>query len=353
MNHIKGIGIEIEGAWLKTNPKTGAVQPDGSVSGFSSRSYVLGEVALGPFFSEEADTISSYFANIESVANEYFPDKTNSTCGVHFHFSTKRLADYVKLMRPEFYVKYRKAIEEYAQKTRLSVLTQKRIKGNHLINYRGKNKNYCFDTFAPEQQYTVFKKYDEGRYRQLNFCFAKHGTLECRVFSAKITRKKLIASLRWLFKFINDYLDEDLSEMPNDSTEFCVEDVDPSKEEVVAVSGDSQEIFNPQDEGETEDEEVGVVKAKGKFNFPGGNYFGNVKTSEKYELQPKAAIIDYDDDEEDETQDEINLAQAKPDASQYYIPNAVINGVVSQNYKKVFESHFVSKELNSSWPVKK
>ena len=321
MNHIKGIGIEIEGAWAKTNPKTGAVQHDGSVSGFSSRSYVLGEVALGPFFSEEADTISSYFANIESVVNEYFPDKTNSTCGVHFHFSTKRLADYVKLMRPEFYVKYRKAIEEYAQKTRLSVLTQKRIRGNHLINYRGKNKNYCFDTFAPEQQYTVFKKYDEGRYRQLNFCFAKHGTLECRVFSAKITRKKLIASLRWLFKFINDYLDEDLSEMPNDFTEFCVEDVDPSKEEVVVVSSDSQEIFNPQ--GEVEDEKIEHTQQKRKFNLPGGNCFGDVKNLEKYELQPIAVGID--------DEDEINLAEAKvpiiqyDDAkvSQYYIPNVV------------------------------
>lgn len=161
MQRINLIGIELEGGW---GTEKGAqlsslrlLKHDGSVSG-TGRPH-QGEVASPPMVPKAA----------EEFMRKWYPDSVNQTCGFHIHLSTTSLLDYSRLMSRTFHRHFRKKWKDWGHDVEAPTVFWDRL--------NGKNR-YCQSRFE-NPDYQVAGEGD--RYRQLNFCYGKHKTVEARL----------------------------------------------------------------------------------------------------------------------------------------------------------------------------
>lgn len=188
-NHIKKIGIEVEGGW---NALPAGCGRDGSVNVLG---YQSGEMVSRPM---------SDFNQAVSWMESIYPNATNRTCGLHVHFSFHSLTDYARLMDKAFQDYFLKRMQQWGVENKI-------VNKNFWLRLDGKNQ-YCKRTWAADVQVKQFGK-STYRYAQWNFCHMLHGTAECRVlptFKSSSVAKKAVAAV---VQIVEDYLDGGIAEV--------------------------------------------------------------------------------------------------------------------------------------------
>lgn len=188
---IKAIGVELEGGWQNNPPPD--MHRDGSVT--VDARYV-GEISSEPL---------PDIAAAEAWMRANYPQQVNSSCGLHVHVSTNEL-NYSRLMEPEFAQFFEGRMAEF-----LSQGLANGRPGYDLLRQRFQGLNrYCQKKFIPEQQLFMRDRYGDTathpRYAQLNFCYARHGTLECRMFPCFPSVDDGVAAVKAFYDTVFDYL---------------------------------------------------------------------------------------------------------------------------------------------------
>jgi hypothetical protein len=209
MQHIKKIGIELEGYWHEKPPRA---KEDGSVNatcredcpGYSSfrRSGWRGELASLPILP----------TRWENFMKTKYPDHTDGSCGLHVHMSFNNPADYTRLMFPDFWEFF---LESWQQWATINLNDNCRF----WPRFRGEN-NFCLRQFSPQSQWAD-RSHGGSRYTHLNYCWNQHakqselngrriyenGTLECRLLPMFVKKETAISAIWHLLSIVNTFLD--------------------------------------------------------------------------------------------------------------------------------------------------
>lgn len=192
-NRIKQIGLELEGGWT-LRAGLGEIHRDGSVTGIPTDRYTVGEISSPPISTLEA---------AEKWLHDNYPQMVNSSCGFHVHVSLPSL-HYSRLMNEGFNNCFLSAMEDFWSRFRAEP-------GFDQFRTRLDGQNqYCQKNFRPEQQLWRTEHYGDHRvlprYSQLNFCYGRHGTMECRLFPCFSLVQHSVEGLRAFINCINSYL---------------------------------------------------------------------------------------------------------------------------------------------------
>jgi len=195
---IKQIGLEVEGGWRSQPPD---LHHDGSVRGLPA-DMVVGELSSSPI---------TGLANAEAWLRERYPHATNESCGFHVHLSFNEL-NYSRLMDEDFNNFFLAEMERFWLENRSKP-------GFDLFRFRLDGQNqYCQKIFRPELQLWRQEAYgDRGthpRYSQLNFCYGRHGTMECRLFPCFSDVADSVEALRVFHNCCETYLQRCQPEKP-------------------------------------------------------------------------------------------------------------------------------------------
>ena len=102
---------------------------------------------------------------------EYWPHKSNETCGMHVHISLTSNLNYSRLTSPRFNEYFLSEMFKWGHEINLGP--------RHRFWPRLEGRNtYCRKHWEPIGQML----HGDCRYTQLNFCYLQHGTVECRLF---------------------------------------------------------------------------------------------------------------------------------------------------------------------------
>ena len=200
---IKAVGVELEGGWDRLPPAE--MHRDGSVTVDAP---IVGEISSPPI---------PDFSAVEEWVRANYPHRVNSSCGLHVHVSTNEL-NYGRLMEPEFAQFFEGRMAEF-----LSQGLADNRPGFDLLRQRFQGLNrYCQKKFIPEQQLFMTDRYGDvnthPRYAQLNFCYIRHGTLECRLFPCFPNVDDGVAAVKAFYDTVFDYLGQFKSTKDEPST---------------------------------------------------------------------------------------------------------------------------------------
>lgn len=161
-----------------------------------------GEIPLGPQPVEEKG--KKYLETVEKTLKIHWPQHVNETCGMHVHMSFLRALNYQRIMKPEYPATVRAYFNEWAKAQGLS-------KGHYFWpRLRGESR-YCQHKFhADAQAMRINKDHDhsaEGhRYTDINYCFLRNGTVECRLLPMFETFDLSMSAIRELLRVTNAFL---------------------------------------------------------------------------------------------------------------------------------------------------
>lgn len=197
MRFVNYVGVELEGAWdgdpsdgtpvsLKGEKMGSLIGVDVSVSGFDKPHF--GEAASPPLPLQE----------LLEWMGKHYPTAVNESCGFHVHVSFKNILSYSRLMEDAFWTFF------LAEATKFGKGMKWGAKHPFWARLNGKNR-FSMDRFNPEAQVTQKTKVDSRR-THLNFCFAQHGTLECRLFPAFADPQEATRAVEWLTSTYESYL---------------------------------------------------------------------------------------------------------------------------------------------------
>lgn len=202
LKYINLIGVELEGGWSSSNGRT--IVPDGSVRVMSAP--YKGEVQSKP----------STLENLEGFVFQHAPPFIDNSCGLHVHVSFKdKVGSFLALMDDSFWQLFQKRMFEWGKKEKLPE--------NHQFwsRLRGDNR-FCKKMFQPSNQINLMQK-SETRYTQLNYCYAMHGTIECRLFPAFSEPAKIMSAVYALVSCYEEFLDIHLSKITKEFTDIIYE----------------------------------------------------------------------------------------------------------------------------------
>src|ERR1019366_2939398 len=132
-NEIKNLGIEIEGAWDDCSRVVPWLKDDGSVrvEGYTSvgqdvsrhfkslsetdRPTLLASYVNRSHSGEIASHLFNSKGQIEDWLKKTYPNKSNSTCGIHIHVSFFDLNSYASLMTKSFYEMFLCSLHEFGE----------------------------------------------------------------------------------------------------------------------------------------------------------------------------------------------------------------------------------------------
>lgn len=234
---IKRVGIELEGGWHE-RPMAENLQmvEDGSVEGLGTSSSDVdmcecscecegddrcggdydencngchvcrGETCLEPeddtseleFVGEARPRVPLAKVEVLDWVDMAYPSKYNETCGLHIHVSFDQPWEYVALQTQEFYESFLAWAFEHARRQGDLTTQAPRLRGENRYCRRW-NKRADLLGQVDGQGY-----YDE-RYRHVNFCWAKHGTLEFRLWGMT-TPPKARALVKGTLEFVERWL---------------------------------------------------------------------------------------------------------------------------------------------------
>lgn len=167
---IRGVGVELEGASWPDGCCNEHWKRDPSVHVYADCTGPETDCRCGGEDQGElASNVLHSWPEVEAWVHENWPGTFDTSCGMHLHISTN-LADYCRLMEPEFNVAYANAMLRFQSDLDRPDLDVFRPR------FQGDNE-FCYPDFTP------CIGGGSERYVQLNFsAFMRHGTLECRVF---------------------------------------------------------------------------------------------------------------------------------------------------------------------------
>lgn len=186
------IGVEIEGGFNR-QVSGEEYHHDGSVD-VSTDGY-LGEVVSRPM-----STLDQVYEWIDRV----YPDQSNSSCGTHVHVSFNNNLAYMQTMSQSFYDYFMDRMELWGKKAGISE------KSAFWSRLKGENR-YCkrmpkAARVIQAQYQKMESDYGTNRYYQLNHCWSKHRTLECRLLPVFKDKKFTKAGVREFVSICNTYL---------------------------------------------------------------------------------------------------------------------------------------------------
>lgn len=239
-NRIYRIGIELEGGWTKLAPGM-ALTHDGSVvfnnpprTGRCLELYNIINYGgpewygAGPVRRQELEVeflnldtkrrkdLPAHIGEFPSTAMEIthwaqwirqsYPTHVNDTCGMHVHLSFRSNLNYQRLMEPEYTATVVSQFCKWAERYPLL------FPPDHSIWKRLSGQNeYCQYLHHADGQVKQTKKiYDhhtgQHRYTAINYCFAMHETLECRLLPMMPDAEVAIDAIQHFLNTTNAFL---------------------------------------------------------------------------------------------------------------------------------------------------
>lgn len=200
-NRIFRVGIELEGAWKTRPPGPGGIIRDGSLDGLANDygdRYLIGELPSPPLGLTKAE------ANYTEWMKLNYPAKVNHTCGMHVHLRPRTSFGYQRLMDMRYPATIIQAMKAWAKDAKLA-------KGHPVWERLAGNSPYCqFQFFPNEQSLTREKDYNRERqghrYTVVNYCWSRHGTVECRLLPMMDTMDQATEVIKYLLDVTNAYL---------------------------------------------------------------------------------------------------------------------------------------------------
>lgn len=199
-NRILSIGVELEGGW-RANAGPTDIRHDGSLKNLED--VRVGEVSCNPLVTtrEVADWMRANY-----------PHKVNETCGFHVHVALNKL-NYSRLMERSFndmfYQRMGLFVERNRDKPGFALLATRLAGINQYCQ-----KLHSKPELTPENQLFLREQYGLSRYAALNFCFGRHGTLECRVFPCFPNVEDSVAGMEVFCEIVNTFLAQCSPEKP-------------------------------------------------------------------------------------------------------------------------------------------
>jgi hypothetical protein len=191
--HIRAVGIELEGGFTAEDCMTADVYGDASVEldlEFQDEYTEAGEIQSPPC--QSPDQLDAFLA-------DNFPSITNSSCGVHVHFSTNTIEEYNVALSRQFYDGVIGTLRAYGEANRSMP--------RHYFSRLNGDNEYCEDLYQPRRQLE-----GDGRYAIVNYCFGKHGTCEIRVLPAFSDRSQLFDTICHLIAWVDNYIEDHAEE---------------------------------------------------------------------------------------------------------------------------------------------
>jgi hypothetical protein len=238
-NRIYRVGVELEGGWTKLPEGVSALIPDGSVQFPVAEAYnqtqtrrilEVGELPSPTLIleSKKAEDLT-----LEKWLSSHYPQKVNSSCGMHVHMSFQNAFQYQRLMVEE----YMWTIGEYIR--RWGVANQ--IPLDHpLWNRLAGNSTYCTFNFYPDVQAQNAQKrfhHDNGnRYTVIHYCFTRLGTIECRLLPMFDNWVTSLSAIREVLAITSAFLVTTTSKRETPFTDGWTAESDPAYNEFLEVT---------------------------------------------------------------------------------------------------------------------
>lgn len=228
--HWLRAGIELEGAWnisraaLRDCCSTrGTVKGDGSVRANPTTSNGhIGEIATRPYKTVEG---------IVKCVTLLYPDVVDDSCGMHVHTSWT-LGDYVRLADDAFPPYFRTRMAEYAKTLPFG-------RGRYALVHRLAGRNDYCRINADTDGDRALSGGGVDRYRQINYSWTAHKTIECRLLPMFDTKEEAIHAIMTLLGIYEEYL-SNVAVPLDDELVDCSEEF--SDEPVIALNYDSEPI---------------------------------------------------------------------------------------------------------------
>lgn len=215
------IGVELEGAFEEQRERE-TYHHDGSVDLSQDYGFV-GEVVSPPLNSIE---------QILDWVELNYPTKTNSSCGAHVHVSFNTRLAYMQTMSQSFYDYFYDRMGKWGKKAGLSEKSSfwNRLAGSNSFCRKMPKSNKTLMAQIQKQN----GDYGSNRYYQLNHCWSKHRTLECRLLPCFKDMKFTKAGIREFVWLCDAYLKRQRKEPEyTDMVEFTVDN--ENKVEVICI----------------------------------------------------------------------------------------------------------------------
>lgn len=200
MKHVHLAGVELEGGWDKLPPDT-ILRDDISLRGFHDRwggSFCVGEAISPPM--QLPKLLEWTERNYPQYSDVHDPHRAGheANCSMHVHVSTKTTLDYAKLMSRGFFTAFKAGLEKWGK--------DHKIPQEHYFWTRASGKHrFCSGEFHPSKQSILRNKVDVRR-TMLNYCWALHKTVECRVFPLFPEKSLGVDAVAWFVTFVEEWL---------------------------------------------------------------------------------------------------------------------------------------------------
>ena len=198
-NRIYRVGIELEGGWDKLPEGVSGLERDGSIR-----------------FDSLAERVPAYVGELPSPGNgmavqlwpqwlkNCYPHAVNPTGGMHVHMQPVTALTYQRLMDPRYPATVVQAFKEWAKKEGFPA-------GHHFWERLAGKSRYCQHLYYPDDQ---IKKQDKDfnqerqghRYTVIHYCYARYGTVECRLLPMMQEHKQAERAVRELIEVTNAFL---------------------------------------------------------------------------------------------------------------------------------------------------
>ena len=184
---INRVGVELEGGWSYI--PVGSV-PDGSVNDFGCE-----------FSGELPSPAFPYWGSLQRWIQDHYPDFVDNSCGLHVHISLKNQGNYPRLMDDAFTNWAQRYLGHFWQKTRGLSLTEH----SRLRHRLAGGNTYAQTEVRSLEQRSLLRK-TSIRYTHWNFCYALHGTVECRILPMFATPDTALLGIASVIRCVNAWL---------------------------------------------------------------------------------------------------------------------------------------------------
>ena len=198
MKWIKKIGVEIECAIendIYHEIDKGYINPDGFEMG-GDGSINSDEGCCVEFRSLPTSSLPILLKRLKKLYK--YIVEINKTMGLHIHISLKQDDYYYRLCSKRFYDFFFDKLTHSNIYKRNKELRNRINKNNH---YAQKIKKYK----VIDSQLVDF---DDDRYRIINFCKSKHGTIEFRIYPAMKTAEEVLEAIEFTIKVVSEWIKE-------------------------------------------------------------------------------------------------------------------------------------------------